>query len=77
MINPKAILGLRKAKETFENTHPKFAAMFGKIISGGMIEEGSTIEIIVTKPDGTEVKGNMRVQASDMELFSQLSALGK
>jgi len=77
MINPGAIMGFMKAKQTFEKTHPKFAAMFGQIISGRMLEEGSTIELTVTKPDGTKVKGNMRVQASDIELFNSLSSLGK
>ena len=51
--------------------------MFRQIISGKMIEEGSIIELTVTKPDGSKVTGNMRVQASDIELFSQLSSLGK
>ena len=77
MINPRAIMGLMKAKETFEKTHPRFAAMFGQIVSGRMVEEGSTIELTVTKPDGTKVTGNMRVQASDMEILSQLASLGK
>ena len=77
MINPGAIMGIMKAKKTFENAHPKFAAMFRQILSGEMIEEGSTIEVTVTKPDGTKVTGNMRVQASDMEMFSQLSSLVK
>ena len=77
MMNPGAIMGFMKAKKTFENTHPRFAAMFRQIISGKMIEEGSIIEVTVTKPDGSKVTGNMRVQASDIELFSQLSSLGK
>ena len=77
MINPGAIMGVMKAKEAFEKNHPRFAAMFGQIISGRMVEEGSTIELTGTRPDGTKVTGNMRVQASDMEILSQLASLGK
>lgn len=77
MIKPGAIMGFMKARETFKKTHPKFAAMFEQIISGRMLEEGSIIEVTVTRPDGTKLTGNMKVQASDMELFSQLSSIVK
>ena len=76
MIGPKTIITLKKAKDTFEKTHPKFAAMFGSLISGNMIDEGTIIELTVTRPDGTHVKGNMKVQPSDMEFFRELSQLG-
>ena len=76
MINPKTLLTLKKSKEQFESTHPKFSAMIGQIISGDMIEEGTVIEISVTKADGTNITGNMKVQPSDMDLFNNLKDLG-
>ena len=75
MINPKTLIELKHSKDIFEKTHPKFASMFGAILSGKMIEEGSTIEIIVTDPNGHSVKGNMKVKPSDMEFFHEFSKL--
>ena len=74
MVNPAAIMKLMGAKNQFEQTHPKFAAFFQTIISQG-VQEGSVIEITVTKPDGTPVTANMRVQQSDLELVQQLKKL--
>lgn len=74
MVNPAAIMKLMGAKNQFEQTHPKFAAFFQTILTQG-VEEGSVIEITVTKPDGTPVTANMRVQKSDLELVQQLKEL--
>jgi hypothetical protein len=71
MINPGAMMKLMNLKNQFTQTHPKFAAFFQAMISQGL-EEGSVIEITVTKPDGTSTTGNMRVQQSDLELFQEL-----
>jgi hypothetical protein len=39
------------------------------------VEEGSVIEITVTRPDGTPVTANMKVQQSDIELIRQLKEM--
>jgi hypothetical protein len=39
------------------------------------IEEGSVIEITVTKTDGTSTTGNMRVQQSDLEMLQEIKNL--
>jgi hypothetical protein len=65
------VMKLMAAKNQFEQTHPKFAAFFGTILKQG-VEEGSVIEITVTRPDGTPVTANMKVQQSDIELIRQL-----
>lgn len=74
MVNPAAIMKLMGAKNQFEETHPKFAAFFQSVLTQG-IEEGSVIEITVTKPDGTPTTANMRVQSSDIELVQGLKDL--
>ena len=74
MMNAGAIMKLMAAKGQFEQNHPKFAAFFRTILSQGF-EEGSVIEITVTKPDGTATTANMRVQKSDLELVQQLKEL--
>jgi hypothetical protein len=68
------VMKLMAAKNQFEQTHPKFAAFFGTILKQG-VEEGSVIEITVTRPDGTPVTANMKVQQSDIELIRQLKEM--
>lgn len=74
MVNPAAIMKLMGAKNQFVQSHPKFASFFQTILRQG-IEEGSVIEITVTKPDGTALTGNMRVQASDLAMMEELKNL--
>jgi hypothetical protein len=76
MVNPASIMKLMGLKNKFTQVHPKFAAFFQTVISQG-IEEGTVIEITVTKPDGAPVTGNMRVQQSDLELIQELRDLSK
>jgi hypothetical protein len=76
MVNPAAIMKLMGAKNQFEQAHPKFAAFFKTILAQG-VEEGSVIEITVTRPDGTPLTANMRVQHSDIELVQQLKELAE
>lgn len=76
MVNPGAIMKLMAAKNQFESAHPKFAAFFKQFLTQG-VEVGSVIEITITKPDGTPVTANMRVQQSDLDLVQQLKELGQ
>jgi hypothetical protein len=74
MMNMGSITKLMNFQNQFVQTHPKFAAFFQKVLVQG-IEEGSVIEITVTKPDGTAATGNMRVQLSDLEMLRELKNL--
>lgn len=76
MINPGAIMKLMSAKKQFESNHPKFAAFFGTVVQQG-IPVDSVIEITVTRPDGTPITANMKVQQSDLDLIASLKDLGK
>ena len=40
-----------KAKNQFVSNHPKFAAFFRNVLTGG-VQEGTVIEITVTRPGG-------------------------
>jgi hypothetical protein len=71
MMNMGNIMKLMSFQSRFAQTHPKFAAFFQNVTAQG-IEEGSVIEITVTKPDGTATTGNMRVQQSDLEMLQEL-----
>lgn len=74
MVNPASLMKLMGAKNKFESAHPKFAAFFSAVFRQG-IQEGTVIEITVTKPDGTALTGNMRVQQSDLEIVEELKNL--
>lgn len=69
------IMKIMKAKNTFTNNHPKFSAFLGYVFSGG-IDEGTIIEITVTKPGAEAVTSNFRVMQSDLELFESLKKMG-
>lgn len=73
-MNPSVIMQLLNAKKQFEQSHPKFAA-FIKDLSKQDIAPGSIIDVQITKPDGTTVTANMRVQESDLKLLQELKSL--
>ncbi len=68
MLNPMALMKLKKSWETFTANHPKFPA-FMQAASQGMIGEDSIIEVSITSPDGRKISTNIKVTQSDMELF--------
>ena len=45
MINPAAAMKVMKAKNQFVSNHPKFAAFFRNVLTGG-VQEGTIIEIL-------------------------------
>lgn len=70
MINPAAAMKVMKAKNQFVSNHPKFAAFFRNVLTGG-VQEGTVIEITVTRPGEEPMTTNMRVQQSDIELVPE------
>ena len=71
MVNPAAMMKLMSAKNKFQAAHPKFVKFLSAMVRQGITEE-TVIEMTVTRPDGTSITGNMKVQASDLELFEEL-----
>ena len=57
-----------KAKNQFVSNHPKFAAFFRNVLTGG-VQEGTIIEITVTRPGEEPMTTNMKVQQYDIDLF--------
>lgn len=76
MINPAAIMKIMNAKNQFTANHPKFAAFLNAVFANG-VEEGTIIEISVTKPGENKMTTNMKVQQSDLELLNQLKDVVK
>lgn len=76
MINPASLMRLMNAKKQFANNHPKFVSYLKKVYGSG-IEEGTIIEMTVTKPGKQPVTANLRVVQSDLELMQELRELLK
>ncbi len=75
-MNPASIMKLMSAKNRFTENHPKFAAFIRAVFSKG-IEEGTIIEIQVTRPGENPMTSNIKVQQSDLELMRELRELVK
>lgn len=77
MFQPALLFKLQKAKQVFEQNHPKFMPFLTAVANSG-VTEGTVIEVKVTKPDGTQMESNIRLQQSDIEVLTDLaSSMGK
>lgn len=72
--NPAALLQLMNLWSRFQNNHPKFPKFLTAVYQNGL-KEGSIIEINVTTADGQSLNSNLKLNAEDMELISQLKNL--
>ena len=75
-MNPASIMKIMSAKNRFTENHPKFVAFLKAVCAKG-IEEGTVIEIQVTRPGEGLVTANIKVQQSDLELMQELRELAK
>ncbi len=75
-MNPTSILKLMSAKAQFEHRHPKFMS-FVKAVFSRPMEEGTIVEVTVTRPGEEPLTANIKVQQSDLELLAELMELGK
>lgn len=76
-MNPAAVFKLMSAKKKFSANHPKFMGFVKNILTGGCSEEGTIIEVTVTRPGQAPITGNMKVMESDLEVFESLKAMVK
>lgn len=73
-MNPASIMKIMSAKNRFTENHPKFVAFLSAVFGKG-IEEGTIIELRVTKPGQETMMTNIKVQQSDLELLQELKEL--
>ena len=66
-----SIMKVKGAWDTFTRNHPKFMP-FMQAVGREAVGEGKIIEVKVVSPEGKEFNTNMKLTASDMELFSQI-----
>ena len=70
-MNPMDLMKIMSAKNRFQANHPKFVAFLKAAFAGG-IQEGTILELTVTKPDGEKMTTNLKVQPSDLKLLNEL-----
>ena len=70
-MNRMDLMKIMSAQNRFDANPPKFGA-FVKAAFGGGIQEGTILELTVTKPDGEKMTTNLKVQPSDLELLNEL-----
>jgi len=75
-MNPAMMMKIMGAKNKFNQNHPKFMAFLNAAFTGG-IEEGTVIEITVTKPGQGPLTSNLRVTRDDLELMESLREMSK
>ena len=66
-----SIMKVKGAWDTFTRNHPKFMP-FMQAVGREAVGEGTIVEVKVVSPEGKEFNTNMKLTASDMELFSQI-----
>ncbi|MBE5833333.1 MAG: hypothetical protein E7309_01670 [Butyrivibrio sp.] len=71
MVNPMGLFQLKSLWDKFRENHPKFPMFLSALQKNG-IKEGTLIEITITEPDGEKIQSNIKISASDLELFEQL-----
>lgn len=71
MPGPADIMKFMGMKKRFESNHPRFVSFIQDVISRG-VQEDCIIEVSITRPDGTKTCANMKVLASDVEMFNEL-----
>lgn len=76
MMNPASMMKLMNAKNKFSANHPKFVAFLNAVFSRP-VEEGTIIEITVTRPGEEPLTTNLKVMQSDLELLNELQDIAK
>jgi hypothetical protein len=71
MINPNTIFQMKSMWERFERNHPKFPR-FLQAVGRECLEEGTVIEISVTRADGENITSNLRINREDIEMIQSM-----
>lgn len=74
MGNMEQLMHIKQAWNTFTANHPRFPLFLSSVKAKG-IPEGTIIDVVITYPDGTDTKTNLKVTASDLQLIDTLRNL--
>lgn len=70
-MNPQSLMQFISAFSTFRSNHPKFVSFAETFLKKG-IDEGTIIEVTITRPGEEPVTSNLKVMQSDIDLFRSL-----
>lgn len=70
-LNPMKLMQLQNVWKAFVARHPKLP-MFFQAVGREALLEGTVMEIRVIKPDGSEMKANLRLSKEDLEAIAQV-----
>lgn len=74
MMNPAKLFQIKNAWDRFAANHPKFPR-FLQAAAQASIDEGTVIEIKITKANGDSIASNVKLTEEDMELFRELKEI--
>ena len=75
MVNPAIIFKIKSMWDEFTNQHPKLPRFF-QAVASQPLEEGTVIEMIISRPGGDTLTSNVKLTASDLALLDQLKEMG-
>lgn len=70
-MNLGNLMQLKNSWATFTQNHPKFPKFFQAASTA--VKEDTLIEIKITTAEGKVIETNLKVKASDIELFKNLT----
>ena len=75
MMNAATMMKLMNAKNIFEKNHPRFVAFVKQVVLGGRLQEGTILEMTITRPGEEPITTNLKITESDLQLFEELKNL--
>ena len=69
-FNPMKLMKLKDPFKMFNQEHPKVMP-FLRMVKDNALEEGTVLEVSVTKPDGTNYKSNIRLTPNDVRVIKE------
>lgn len=75
MPNPMEMMKVLGMWNTFKNNHPKFPKFMAAASQPGILAEDTIVEMKITTADGRVLETNLKIKASDIDLFHQLKEL--
>ena len=74
MINPTIMFQVKSMWDKFTANQPKLPALFRAAAQLSM-DEGTVIEVKITKSNGQSLAANVKLTAEDMELFDKIKEM--
>lgn len=75
-FNPAVLMKIMRAKNTFDENHPKLKNYFSAVKEKG-IREDTVIQLKITNPNDEPMIANIKVKQSDLDLIQELGELIK